>query len=43
MYASMSENEGVLWTLQVTVREIDGLIVSVYCQVSQKLSLVSKR
>ena len=42
-YASMSENKGGLWTLQVTVREFDGLTVSVYCQVSQKLSLVSER
>ena len=42
-YASMSENEGGLWTLQVTVREFDGLTVSVHCQVSQKLSLVSER
>ena len=39
-YASMSENKGGLWTLQVTVREFDSLIVSVYCQVSLKLSLV---
>jgi len=39
----VSENEGGLWTLQVTVTEFDGLIVSVYCQVNQKLSLVSER
>jgi len=37
------ENEGGLWTLQVTITEFDGLIVSVYCRVSQKLSLLSKR
>ena len=43
MYASMPENERGLWTLQVIVREFNGLIVSVYCQVSQKLSLVSER
>ena len=35
MYVLISENEGGLWTLQVTVREFDGLTVSVYCQVSQ--------
>jgi len=33
---SMSENEGGLWTLQVTGREFDGLIVCVYCQVRKE-------